>query len=724
MAELSSKEIRKRLFNIENKLSSKENRTDEEEKILQAIQKEDFTSSGALGQILQGLQEVGIPSEEITSYTVPRSRTNILSDALVSQNQLKEQERSGFEPPSNRDLALALQRKNLETYTKNNPVKSFLLNTTGAILPLAAASRISPSAGPKLTQTIGNLARTIINPKSLRQAGASGGGLSVVGGINRGEDNMANRISSSPLNLIAGVGLGVAGKVGSDIISGTLKKYIFPPNPKRLGIKQARDFINEALKDENLTPSKAIEILMKKKNSNFTMADLGNNPTQLLSVINALPGPGSKQAKDFLIERNQGKIKRLYHLFDNVKSGSWIDEFKALQSTMKRKGDRFYNVAYNGKKNRIDLNTTIQKGDEIFSINDLINRPSFQKAFNSAKIQAKEDGKRFGDFNIAIVNGVTRIVNSKGKVINKLPTRILQSIKEGYDEIIFQGKGADRSLGKKQIASITNNKNLLLDIIDAQNPAYKKARNEWSGDVAILDALDYGRNIKSKKYEYSELLDIVNKMSNSEKKSFRLGAINAYIDLIENKGTNTNIANAISKSVNDKRLLKLTWGGTDESFEQFWGKLTDEITIAQTAQTVLGNSATAVRTNFNKKIMDKGDDYAVNNTLTQLIGKVLNKEAQTLDNTRIRTINKEMTRILLTTAKKPEQLQLIKKQLDMGASLKELAVLYPELLAIISKIPFSPSAASVLATDESNVLSQITGGNIKAPFRSLNMGLK
>ena len=235
---------------------------------------------------------------------MPRSRTNILSDALVSQNQLKEQERSGFEPPSNRDLALALQRKNLETYTKNNPVKSFLLNTTGAILPLAAASRISPSAGPKLTQTIGNLARTIINPKSLRQAGASGGGLSVVGGINRGEDNMANRISSSPLNLIAGVGLGVAGKVGSDIISGTLKKYIFPPNPKRLGIKQARDFINEALKDENLTPSKAIEILMKKKNSNFTMADLGNNPTQLLSVINALPGPGSKQAKDFLIERN------------------------------------------------------------------------------------------------------------------------------------------------------------------------------------------------------------------------------------------------------------------------------------------------------------------------------------------------------------------------------------------------------------------------------------
>jgi len=101
---LSSQEIRNRLTAIEKNLASKSIRNQQEEEILKAIQSQDFFSSGKTGQILQGLQEYGIPSEEITALFGRSDRSKILSDALRSQNKLPEEGREGFSPPSQYDI--------------------------------------------------------------------------------------------------------------------------------------------------------------------------------------------------------------------------------------------------------------------------------------------------------------------------------------------------------------------------------------------------------------------------------------------------------------------------------------------------------------------------------------------------------------------------------------------------------------------------------------------
>ena len=78
---LSSREIRNRLTAIEQNLAGKSIRSPEEDEILKAIQSGDFFSSGKTAQILQGLQEYGIPSEEIKALFGGSDRAKILSDA-------------------------------------------------------------------------------------------------------------------------------------------------------------------------------------------------------------------------------------------------------------------------------------------------------------------------------------------------------------------------------------------------------------------------------------------------------------------------------------------------------------------------------------------------------------------------------------------------------------------------------------------------------------------
>ena len=187
---LSSREIRNRLTAIEQNLAGKSIRSPEEDEILKAIQSGDFFSSGKTAQILQGLQEYGIPSEEITALFGGSDRAKILSDALRSQGQLPEEGRTGFDPPSQYDINLALQRKNIEDYRKRNPLGAFGLQATGVLAPaIITAGRGSGSA-------IKKAAELALNPKTYKQAVGVGAGLTGLGSFMRGEGGFRNRLSN------------------------------------------------------------------------------------------------------------------------------------------------------------------------------------------------------------------------------------------------------------------------------------------------------------------------------------------------------------------------------------------------------------------------------------------------------------------------------------------------------------------------------------------------
>ena len=108
-------------------------------------------------------------------------------------------------------------------------------------------------------------------------------------------------------------------------------------------------------------------------------------------------------------------------------------------------------------------------------------------------------------------------------------------------------------------------------------------------------------------------------MSQSEKLAFRNGVINTIIDKMESSvfdatsGRGTNLAYNIIKTPKNKKLLRLTFPQTPQgtrSFNKFMSKLNDEIQIKDTANTVVGNSATVGRAEAVgqiKKIVEPGD---------------------------------------------------------------------------------------------------------------------
>ena len=707
---LSSREIRNRLSAIEQNLAGKSARSPEEDEILKAIQSQDFFSSGKTGQILQGLQEYGIPSEEITALFGRSDRSKILSDALRSQNKLPEEGREGFSPPSQYDINLALQRKNLEDYQKRNPVGAFGLQAMGTLAPaIITAGRGSGTAIKKATDVL-------FNPKTYKDAVGTGAGLTALGTFMRGEDSFRNRLSKIPTNVAVSLPFSFGGKLVSDK-AGELLSKIIKPNPNVLGIKQARDLVNEALELDEITAAKAIEIVMKKNNSEFTMADIGENTEALLSALNAIPGVGKKDAANFLRARNEGKINRLYHIFDNVKNGPWIDEFKALQTAMKSKGNKLYEEAYNPKnKNSIlNINTGVDINGKITSIAEYMGRDDFVSAFKNAqklnRVRPRIGLKKYNNYTLDVINGVATLKDEKGKVVNEIPTQFFQLIKRGYDDLIQSAKkDMTGTTGKELLGGIVANKNELLQIVDTLNPLYKKARDQWAGDASILNAMDLGKAIKSNKYEYSELEQMVRTMSKSEKDAFRIGALNSFIQQIESKGVNSNIAQQIARSTRDRKLLRLAWGGTDESFNKFWGKLTDEMTTAQTAQSVLGNSKTAVRQTFINKIQSGDQPYKPSREITSLLMDAISISTKDADKTRQKALSKEMARILLATGKSKIEIQTIKKQLQQKATLEELIIMYPEFIKAIAKYPLSPALAALVAQDEKNKLGEIPRG--------------
>ena len=709
---LSSREIRNRLTAIEQNLAGKSIRSPEEDEILKAIQSGDFFSSGKTAQILQGLQEYGIPSEEITALFGGSDRAKILSDALRSQGQLPEEGRTGFDPPSQYDINLALQRKNIEDYRKRNPLGAFGLQATGVLAPaIITAGRGSGSA-------IKKAAELALNPKTYKQAVGVGAGLTGLGSFMRGEGGFRNRLSNVPLDVAVSVPFSVSGKFVGDKVGELITRFI-KPNPKRLGVQQARDIINDALESDQLTVPQAIEKVMKKIDSEFTLGDVGDNTEALLSALNAMPGVGKKDAATFLRARNEGKINRLYHIFDNVKNGNWIDEYKALQTAMKGKGNKLYSQAYNpkNKNSMLDINAGVEVRGNILSIGEYMGRDDFLSAFKNAqklnRVRPRAGLKKYNDYTIEIVNGAAVLKNEKGKAVDKIPTQFFQLIKRGYDDLIQSAKrSTEGTTGKELLGGIVANKNELLEIVDVLNPLYKKARDQWAGDASILNAMDIGKAIKSNKYEYSELVKMVSNMSKSEKDAFRIGALNSFIQQIESKGVGGNIAQQIAKSTRDKNLLRLAWGGTDESFNNFWSKLTDEMTVAQTAQSVLGNSKTAVRQTFIDKIKEGGESYRPSSDLTSLILDAVSVSTKDADKVRQKALSKEMARILLTTGKNKAELDTIKKQLQQKMTLEDLIIMYPELITAAAKFPISPAIAALVAQDRENRLGDIPRGSI------------
>ena len=463
--------------------------------------------------------------------------------------------------------------------------------------------------------------------------------------------------------------------------------------PKRLGNEQAKTLLKEAIENDSggeefKNMEEAFLYVLNKNTTGkpYTLADLGPNSQALLDVVNLLPGQSKRVANNFLMKRDKGILTRITGDLQEAfgSKANYFAEYKALEVARKELGDKLYNRAY--RKN-IKVNSGLL---------DLLKRPSMQSAFQNAFKIANEEGENIGKYKLT-AKGLTL----NGKKATNISTRFMHYMKRGLDDVVYNSKSPISGTGKDLLNASKGTRIAFLDILDEQNPAYKMARNYWSGKASVFDAMKEGRGFL--KTDSNELAEIIADMSKSELEGFRLGSMQGILSEIESGAERTAMSRLL-KSPERQKLLKLTFPQTDAgklAANKFIEKLQSEVVMRETSVSVTSGSQTILRGEMLNRIRESSKKNPIVG-LTDLVTRSISKDFKTIADKQETAIALKVAESLIET--NPNKLKLIEKELSKKGIKEVLKRFAPGLLPSLTKMLISPAN---IAAQSSNVTSQI-----------------
>lgn len=207
-----------------------------------------------------------------------------------------------------------------------------------------------------------------------------------------------------------------------------------------------------------------------------------------------------------------------------------------------------------------------------------VDRPVFAEAYQEAQRRAGVYGQPLPD--------LEQIRNAQF-----VPTNILHQMKIGLDRVVESN--TDKITGKVTAygRDVSNVRREFNDLIKEKNPTYAKANKEFADNERIKSAFETGQ--KYQKLEYTEALNNLKKMNDSEKEAFRLGMMADVNSRLENfKGGD--FTRQIFKSDKQKSLMRYAFTDQDKykefvNYVDALGKQTD------TAKRLMGGSQTGER---------------------------------------------------------------------------------------------------------------------------------
>lgn len=454
-----------------------------------------------------------------------------------------------------RDDARGLQSR----FDEENPVASPLLEVGGSLVTGALAA-------PKMLAMSGALAAPTLSLKGISKNSQIGAlsGATYGYGVARGD--AADTAQSMGANAAAGAILSPV----TDLLmaAGPSLTRAIKNRVNRTTENQAADLMGEVLAADGLTSQEAYSKL-QKLGSEGILADVGPNLTGTADVLAIDIGQVKKKSSAILKSRqmgsSDGQSSQQDRIMDDtagilgVEPSEFRGTIKSMNNARLEKAKPLYEEAEQ---------VPVEMTEELKS---LFKRGSVKRAMKKVKNIADEQGIDLGDINW-----------------NNPTLKQIDTLKQSLDQQV----GVKKRAGNNEWRLINNTKNELLGIIDAQNPAYKRARNTWESDTKTMEAADYGRRILREDAE--EVAENVANMSTTERDSFVMGAIKA----IEDKVLATpDVANAMKRIVGSPALRKKLRNAfpDDESFDEFISTMEREATFSNTQALVGQGSQTEIR---------------------------------------------------------------------------------------------------------------------------------
>lgn len=511
--------------------------------------------------------------------------------------------RGAFGDMSVRD-AMAAEKLGVQDFRDRSPLSAFVYEMLGSFAPSVL------SGGGTLPVQIGK--------------GAVSGGIAAFGDADGG---MGQRLTAAPvgasLGAVAGAGAAGLNKVGSAIYAPMQNAA---GGTSRTADRIAGDVLTDAFEADGYTGQDMLRLLGERGSRPTIMADYGANLLGLTDAIRQLPGKTRSQIADLARAREQGRVGRIkLDLGENLEG---VDTFSALlaetNNRMKTLGSRLYDQAYN-----VDGQPRILRTNRAYNgktLQELGQSKFFQDAAKEAASILEGRGLDPAQYGLILDDGVF-------KLGDEISAQTLHYIKIGLDDLYGSAKSftSDMAGKRTQIRDLTRFKNELLGWFDEAVPQYKVARNAWAEEAAVLDAASDGRQLfsrrQTKNVDVEEIAEDMKTWGESQKRAFRIGAVQGMVDVMEETADGRNLAQVLVGTPSRRKLIEMTFDDPDKA-KAFLRNMELEAKIKQTNNAFLG-SQTMPRQEFLKAIRDavaKKTGSDLQRTFTDTVWNVISRE--------------------------------------------------------------------------------------------------
>jgi hypothetical protein len=505
--------------------------------------------------------------------------------------------------------ALQKIRQEYAQYSKEAPIASTVAEFGGGMAPALGMMFLpgAQAAGAAQAQrtTAGTLAR-------LAGLGAATGAVSGAGSAVEG-DRLSGGAAGATLGTAIGLGTPIALRSAKG--AGSWLRDRLAPSEAVIASRAGEKF-SGAMKESNLTPQQIEQMMARDRVMGVpsTVANVDYAMADLAEAVAQRTGKGTRKVEKTLTQQKAGSRERTYQqVAKGLKPGDYYADEAKLVQDLRSKAGTMYDEAY-------------AWGDvDDPRIVEALKNPQFQSFFAKARSIADteaqaaklrgEDPSRFALPEIYKPTGKFTESGAEILELTKLPdVRTLDYIKRGIDASIesgFRGQG----MSTAEASALRSLRKEFVNAIDENVPAYRAARQEYAGDMEVIDAMRAGLQDFGK-LDSEQVVKMVAGMGKAEKEAFRTGVARSLYGKVMDPSTNFNAASRIINSPETVSKLQPLFDDPAH-FRLFQTALEREAQLFQQANKILGGSQTAKRGAM-REALDEGPGVgeAVANAVT------------------------------------------------------------------------------------------------------------
>jgi hypothetical protein len=506
--------------------------------------------------------------------------------------------RSKLAGSSGYETELAKINQEYAQYSKENPFVAPALEFGGGAAPALAAMLTAPATGGATAPIAASaLARLAANPY-VRGAVTGGvtGAISGAGSAQPGE-----RGEGAATGTVVGTTVGTVAPAairGTGAAAKWLRDRLAPSEASVT--KTATGKVSRAINESGMTPQQIEQKVVQDRARNIpsTIANADPALVDLAETVAQRSGPSGRLVEKKLGEQTAGSRERTYAQTRNaMQPGNFYADEQKMVKELRKQADTLYDKAY-------------AFGDvDDPRIIDALKNPRFQEFWGKARSIADteaqaaklrgEDPSKFALPEIYKPSGKFDAAGNEILELTKLPdVRTLDYIKRGIDATIESGYTSAKGMSSAEANALKQLRNVYVGAIDEAtgglNSPYLKARQAYSGDMEVLEAMRSGMK-DFNKLDHEQVIDMISKMGVAEKDAFRTGVVRDLYSKIMDPSGNINAAQRVIGSPEMQAKLQPLFD-SPAKFDMFKSALEREAQLFQQSNRILGGAATGRRT--------------------------------------------------------------------------------------------------------------------------------